>query len=444
VRDPTYDVVIVGARCAGATLAALLARAGADVLVVDRDPLPSDQILSTHMIHPPGVDILDELGVGEAIREVTPESPRVRLRMATAVVDMTFADGRHELCPRRERLDGLLQSLATDAGAEVWASTRMTRVLIEDGRAVGVEVERVGKKQTVRARLVVGADGRRSSVAEQVQASEYMGYNAPRAMYWGYWPAPAEWRTDAFPFDLYAGRDGLDIRMIAQTDDDQLLVGSIPAADVARSWRTDPLSSLRDNLALDPLTHDLTAGSDPVGAVRGTLSERYFFRQAVGPGWALVGDAGHHKEFVAGDGITEALIQAKGLASAVLSGGDSTLIRWWYERDLEALPGYYWGRDMGTATPPSELEVGVLERVAEDDRLKRLVLRLPEHQCSPYDILPAGVVLGTLGRALLRGRLGVISEMIAQGRRVAEYRRVSNDWTRRLEKLKDPPSTPFD
>ena len=65
-----YDVVIVGARCAGATLATFLARAGASVLLLDKDPHSTDQILSTHTIHPPGLDVLDQVGVGNAVRAV--------------------------------------------------------------------------------------------------------------------------------------------------------------------------------------------------------------------------------------------------------------------------------------------------------------------------------------------------------------------------------------
>lgn len=121
-----YDTVIVGARCAGASLATLLARRGARVLVVDRDRLPSDQVLSTHTIHPPGVDVLDELGVGDAW------------------ADVSFAPGRCGLCPRRTRLDGLLQSAAVEAGAELRDRTRATDVLFEDDRAVGVRLEARG------------------------------------------------------------------------------------------------------------------------------------------------------------------------------------------------------------------------------------------------------------------------------------------------------------
>jgi len=92
--SPDHDVVIVGARCAGATLATFLARAGASVLLLDKDRLPSDQILSTHTIHPPGLDILDELGVGDAVREVAPPTHIVRLRKNDAFVDIAFSDGR--------------------------------------------------------------------------------------------------------------------------------------------------------------------------------------------------------------------------------------------------------------------------------------------------------------------------------------------------------------
>ena len=52
-----YDVIVVGARCAGAPTAMLLARQGYRVLVVDRATFPSDTV-STHLIHPPGVHAL--------------------------------------------------------------------------------------------------------------------------------------------------------------------------------------------------------------------------------------------------------------------------------------------------------------------------------------------------------------------------------------------------
>lgn len=432
-----FDVVVVGARCAGAALATFLARSGVKVLLIDRDPLPSDQVLSTHTIHPPGVDILDELGVGDAVRMLTPRSPRVRLRKGDACVDMVFADGRHELCPRRERLDGLLQDTAVGAGAELRDRTRLTRVLLEDGQAVGAELAHGGSREKVRAGLVVGADGRRSAVAQQVGAEEYMAYDAPRAMYWAYWHAPPPWRSDSYPFDMYIGHIGLDARVIFQTDNDQLLIGSLPPAQVATAWRADPLGALKQNLAEDPTVGPLVRASNPASPVRGTLKERYFFRRAVGSGWALVGDAGYHKEFVVGDGITEAFIQAKGLAKAITEGNEDSLLRWWRSRDVEALPAYFWGRDEGSLDPPADLECLIFRRVARDERLQRLMTRLPEHQCSPYDALPISTVLTTLIDAIARARFGVIPEFLAQGRRISEYKKVLRERIRLLDEAVD-------
>lgn len=419
----SYDVAIVGARCAGAALATFLARSGARVLLVDRDPLPSDQVLSTHTIHPPGVDIIEELGVGDAVRTVTPKSPIARLRKDDATVDVTFADGRHELCPRRERFDSLLQDAAVEAGAELRDRTHASSVRFENGRAVGIEVEHDGNLETIQADLVVGADGRRSLVAAEVKAEEYLAYDAPRAMYWAYWDAPPAWRTDAFPFDMYIGHVGPDIRAIFQTDHDQLLIGSLPSMEEARVWKRDALTSLKANLARGPVVGPLIGDLDPASSVRGTIRERYFFRQAVGNGWALVGDAGHHKDYVVGDGMTEALIQAKNFAVAYQDGTEEALIRWWRARDVRALPGYFWGQDEGRLGSPGRLESLIFARVGTDEHLKQLMTGLPEHRASPYDVLPLKIVLATVLDAVRRGRLQVILEFLAQGRRIAEYKK---------------------
>jgi len=189
------DVVIVGARCAGATLATLLARAGADVVLLDRDALPSDQVLSTHSIHPPGMDVLDAVGVGDAVRAGAPASRIIRANTDGAILDLECAPGRAEYCPRRERLDGLLQQAAVAAGARLFDRTRVTALLWEGDRVHGVKAVSAGREQTFTARLVVGADGRHSTVARLVEAEEYLGYDAPRAMYWAYWDAPDIPRT---------------------------------------------------------------------------------------------------------------------------------------------------------------------------------------------------------------------------------------------------------
>jgi flavin-dependent dehydrogenase len=428
-----HDVVIVGARCAGATLATFLARAGASVLLLDKDRLASDQILSTHTIHPPGMDVLDDVGVGDAVRAVAPPTHIVRLRKNDAFVDIQFPGGRAEYCPRRARLDGLLQDAAASAGVEVLDRTRVTSLLRDGDRVVGVRAAgSAGAEHVFRASLVVGADGRHSTVARQVEAEEYLAYDAPRAMFWGYWNAPAFWRTDqAYPFGMYVANTDGHIRVIFQTDHDQLLVGSLPPVEEALGWRTDPDAALIANLASDATTGPLIAGSAPEGRVRGTLKERYFFRRAAGNGWMLVGDAGHHKEFVIGDGITEALLQARSLASAIAQGTDAALHRWWRARDVEALPYFFLGQDEGALGPPLELQQVVFSHVAKTPTLRARMAATMEHQLPPNETFSVRQVLGwTLGAAL-RGSLGLVPQFVAMGRRGSAINR-ELDLRRRL------------
>jgi flavin-dependent dehydrogenase len=419
ITQSRHDVVVVGARCAGATLATFLARAGASVLLLDKDRLPSDQILSTHTIHPPGLDVLDEVGVGAAIRAVAPPTHIVRLRKNDAFVDIEFPPERAEYCPRRKRLDGLLQDAAASAGAQILDQTRVTSLLREGDRVVGVRAAAAGGQEHIfRASLVMGADGRHSTVARQVEAEEYLAYEAPRGMFWGYWNAPVFWRTDpAYPFGMYVANTDGHIRIIFQTDHNQLLIGSLPPVDQAMAWRTDPDAALIADLASDSTTGPLIAGSAPDGRVRGILKERYFFRRAAGNGWALVGDAGHHKEFVIGDGITEALLQARSLAAAVAQGTDAALQRWWRARDVDALPYFFLGRDEGALGPPMELQQVVFSHVARAPSLQARMAATMEHKLSPLETFPVRQVLWwTLGAAL-RASLGVVPEFLAMGRR---------------------------
>lgn len=436
-----FDVVVVGARCAGAPLATFLARSGRRVLLLDRSPLPSDQVLSTHTIHPPGVDVLDELGVGDAVRDVAPHTRRVRLVRGDQRADLALAAGRMELCPRRERLDGLLQQAAAEAGAELRDRTRVTEVLFEDGRAVGVRARSDGATGEIRADLVVGADGRHSTVAEEVGAGEYLAYDAPRAMYWGYWDAPGDWRSERYPFDMYLAHRDEHLRAIFPTDHDQLLIGSMPPVEEGRSWSEDPLGRLRESLAADPVTGPLVRDADPDGKVRGTVKERFFFRRGAGPGWALVGDAGHHKDYVVGDGITEALLQAKSLARAIDEGSDAALERWWRARDVEALPQYFWGKEEGARGGPGVLEPLVARAVASDPDLQRRMTGLLEHRFSPYDVIPAPVALRCALGALARGRVGVVPEVVGQVRATLEYERELEERERLLAEAEERAGT---
>lgn len=418
-----HDVVIIGARCAGATLATYLARAQLSVLLVDRSPLPSDLVLSTHTLHPAGGAVLRELGLLPRLREVTPPIRTVRIGRNEGTLDLRMAEEDSEYCPRRERFDALLQDAARDAGATVGDRTTAKELLWRDGRVVGVRLESAGHARDVYADWIVGADGRESSVARQVGAQTYLEYSAPRAMYWSYWEAPRGYGACAdYPCGMYvANRDGV-VRVAFHTDHGQVLVGSLPELrDIAR-WRSDPLRALRTDLARDEMLSSFTRG-EPAAKVRGFIPKTYFMRRPVGPGWLLLGDAGVHKDFVTGDGMTEALLQAKSAAAALLAGEDA-LQRWQRERDVSALPFFHFGKLQGAPGVPSALEALVLSHAARSPACQERFVRSLKHELSPLEVVSPGQVLCWALRGVLGGKLGLLGDFFRRASAAAEMARV--------------------
>jgi hypothetical protein len=135
-----------------------------------------------------------------------------------------------------------------------------------------------------------------------------------------------------------------------------------------------------------------------------------------GGGWTLVGDAGHHKEFVIGDGITEAL-QARSLATAIARGTNAALIRWWRARDIEALPYFFLGQDEGALGPPSDLQQVVFARAAQVPDLRARLAATMDHRLSPTETFPVRHVLWRALGAAFRGSPRVLAQFIAKGKR---------------------------
>src|SRR4051795_11331960 len=164
---PTYDVIVVGARAAGAATAMLAARAGLRVLVVDRGRYGADTV-STHALMRGGVLQLNRWGLLPAV--IGAGTPAIRkatfhYRDTSVAIDIGPSHGVDALyAPRRTLLDPLLVDAAAAAGAEVRFGVAVHDLRRDDeGRVVGIEAtERLGRSFTADARLVVGADGLRS------------------------------------------------------------------------------------------------------------------------------------------------------------------------------------------------------------------------------------------------------------------------------------------
>ena len=434
MSQATYDAVIVGGRCAGASLATYLAREGASVALLEAGPRGSDQVLSTHTIHPPGMDVLDELGVGAAVRKRCPPARVLRLEVDGVHVDVTPAEGRHECCPRRQRLDSLLQDVAESAGVEFFEKTRVVDLIRDGDRVVGVHAKSGDRSVEFRGQVVVGADGRHSTIAELAGAEEYLGYDWPRVGYWAYWEPPSDWSGPDYPYDFLLRFTGTDRRLIFATDDGQVLLGTMPVAGDRDRWRQDHETKYLEDLQNDRVFAPLVAKGRRASPVVGTVRERFFFRRSAGPGWALVGDAGHHKDPLIGWGIAEALVQAKHLAKAIREGTDLALERYWRQRDVDALPRFRYAEERGEPSPMNPVMRTALRRVPAVPGLAQHMFREAEYEVNPYELMPIGkIVRWTLSDAL-RGRPELILDFLRQGRRasgvqreLAHYRKILNE-----------------
>jgi flavin-dependent dehydrogenase len=309
-----HDVVVVGARCAGASTAMLLARQGLDVVVVDRATFPSDT-LSTHALARGGVVQLARWGLLDAVvASGAPEIRRASFHLPDgSVVERTIkhrAGVDHLLAPRRHVLDALLVDAAAEAGARIETGVTVTGTVTDGrGRVAGITTRDAdGATRELRARVVVGADGMRSRIARAVGAR--MLDERPAAGSARYTFVAG---LDAEGFEFHIG--------------DRSFAGVFPThGGEANVWVCSPVADPRP-LGGDPTDSffSLLEHAAPhlaarvrhahvTAPVRGAVALPNHVRQAAGPGWALVGDAGYHRDPITGHGMTDAFRDAELLA----------------------------------------------------------------------------------------------------------------------------------
>jgi len=330
----TYDAVVVGARAAGAATARLLARSGLSVLLVDRCRYGTDT-LSTHALMLGGVLQLHRWGLREqVIAAGTPPVRQATFRYdgQVVVVPIKASYGVDALyAPRRTVLDPILVDAAEAAGAEVRFGVAVAEVDRDRcGRATGVSGRTLeGEEFRAGARIVIGADGFRSTVAARVGAPVERAGTGVGATTYGYWPGldvgGYEWnfRPDAAS-GVIPTNDGLTCVFASATARRIGRGGPVPLLDILGETDAD----LADRLA-----------STPPPATRTFTGVRGYLRRSWGPGWALVGDAGYFKDPLSAHGLTDALRDAELLAGAVVS-----VLRDGAE-EREALAGFQAKRD---------------------------------------------------------------------------------------------------
>jgi flavin-dependent dehydrogenase len=432
-----FDVVVVGARCAGSPLATFLKRAGLSVCVVDQAEFPSDT-LSTHMFQLSGIEILQKLGVLDAVL-ASGAPPITECYMKFEDVDLSGAARLREndlsvplLCVRRIELDLRLVEMAREAGVEMRLHTRVNELIKDNGRVVGVRTEsRDGKTSTIKADLVVGADGRLSTIARLTGARRYHVIPSERMSSWSYFRGVPRQPVSK----IYYHRLGDDFVVAAPADDDLFLVAVCPSEVYFDSYRADSEGCFKRTIAGCPPVADLLAKAERVAKFRGLTRFEGFFREATGPGWVLVGDSGHFKDPTPGQGISDALRQVEKLSAAIVRGfgnpkeREAELRGWWQWRDKDSIQHYWFCSDIGKGGPISPVLLEVLRGLAGDDELRKDFLDIFLHRKYPRELFGPGAVAAATARMLIDpikrpGALGEAFHLLREdiGRRLQAWR----------------------
>ncbi|MEU6055956.1 NAD(P)/FAD-dependent oxidoreductase [Streptomyces xanthochromogenes] len=393
-----YDVVVVGARLAGASTALLLARRGHRVLLVDRARFPSPTASSTNLIHPPGVRRLRDWGVLDRLAgHDIPAITRYSLRTGDVCLEAPLTpvgDVDHALSPPRVALDHALVRCAVEAGAELREGVSVQELQRdESGTVVGVSGTSGGAPFAEKAALVIGADGKNSRVARLVGAAKYRDEPVLSKSYWTYWSGLEQeplvrtyrgrrqhpftwpthdgltivgvaWPTDRFPADL--SDSGIDSAVIGAFHDvDADFAERLRGAERAGKWLT--------------------------GAVPN------FLRTPHGDGWALVGDAGATRDPITASGITHAVLSAELLADAVHDGltGElpmsEALADYGRRRDLLIGDHYDYTRDYARILEHSPEERALIGAMSRSDRHARAMIGLFATAVPPADFYTRSV-----------------------------------------------------
>jgi flavin-dependent dehydrogenase len=302
----------------------LLARAGARVVVVDKGVHGTDT-LSTHALMRGAVLQLHRWGILPSI--VAAGTPAVHSTTFSyseqdVVVPIEPRFGVDALyAPRRALLDQTLVDAAAASGADVRYGVRVEDVIVDDrGRARGITAVAEGRRQDIEADIVIGADGLHSTIAQRVGATRIVEGRHATGVLYSYW--------ENLPVDGYYWQfqPKGSVGAIPTNDGATCVFASIPSERFRSAIQHDPASAYRR------LIRDISAvfearlyGAQRVEPVRGFGGQAGFIKQGVGPGWALVGDAGYFKDPLTAHGITDALRDAELLARAIARGTTAAL-----------------------------------------------------------------------------------------------------------------------
>lgn len=330
------DVVVVGAGPAGSAAAAVLARRGCRVVILDRARFPRPKPCGDYL-NPGCVAVLDRIGAGGMVAGAAIPVPGMRIVAPDGTQATTRFSGGTGYALRRSVLDHLLVNHAAEAGAVALEEASVVRIDREAGW-VCVTAERGrgrDRMERYRARLVIGADGLRSKVARMIGAGDppLRGRFTVGGYLAGLEPAADDARGHP-PGELHLARtrycgaaylpDGLANVTIALGRQELL------------TWRGSLETRYWASLRSFPGLADRVGRANLVGGLRSTGPLAFCRRRAASRGVLLAGDAAAFLDPMTGQGLYLALrggeLAAEAAAAALNSGGTTPRSLAAYER----------------------------------------------------------------------------------------------------------------
>lgn len=395
-----FDVIVVGAGPGGSTAATFAARAGLNVLLIDKATFPRDKICGDAMSGK-SMTVIKRLGLIETLQDaeslgswgVTFSGPGGDQVSIPFLVDenQTLAPG---YIARREVFDALVFNKAVEAGVTVWQNTTVQELLLEGKQAKGVAVMRAQEKIAVYAPLVIGADGAYSVVAKglgfkQLDEKHYSG--GLRVYYegvTGFQPdnqIELHFVDEAIPgyFWIFPMANGMA----------NVGIGMLSAVIKKRNVK---LKDLLDQMIKHPRFAARFAEAKQVGGVKGWgLPMGSKPRPLSGDGWVLVGDAGSLIDPFTGEGIGNAMIsgeqagiwagkalEKQDFSAAFLAGYEEKVLRmlkdeFWVSHWLQRLSNWKWLMNMVIAKASREPEIADMIAIMLKDGKQRERLTQP-------------------------------------------------------------------
>lgn len=414
-----YDAVIVGGSIAGSTTAALLARQGARVALVEKSPNPDHyKALCTHELVAASRPVLDRLGLLEQVEAASGphRSPEIWTRYGWVKPE---ASGNEPLVQgfnvRRETLDPLIREVAASTdGVDLILGAAATEVTKDAfGRPVGVRIRERGGERELGARLVIGADGRGSGVAKMtgVPARKRPHHRFGYAAYYEGLELTSGCGSQMWLLDP-------DVAYAFPTD------GGLTVLAVMRKTEPSRVAAFKADLEgeFERCYDDLPDGPDVRAGRRvskfvGALKMENSWRPAAAPGVAFVGDAAQVTDYLWGTGCGFALCSGEWLADAVgpaLAAGaddvavDAGLTAYRKQHRRELAPHYLMTSDYSSGRGFSVPEKLLFGGGVRDPTVARAVHRIGARMATPQRIL-SPVVMARAAVALARPRAAPVS-----------------------------------